>query len=59
MTEMEPTSDETNSHELRDRLAKLLIGSAVGFIATALAENGYDSFVNWRRSRHVNVETAE
>jgi hypothetical protein len=33
-----------------DKLAKLLIGSAVGFIATTLATNAYDHFIKNRRS---------
>lgn len=35
----------------KDRLFKLLLGTAASFVATRLVESAYDSFVKNRRSK--------
>lgn len=46
---MDKTS-ETKSHETRDQLIKLTLGTVAGFLAGKLVENAYDTLVEKRRN---------
>lgn len=54
---MEPVQEElvseVNPYETRDRFARLIIGTAAGFIAGRLAENAYDVIVTKYRHRRL------
>jgi len=42
-------ASEVNPYEKRDQLAKMVIGTIIGFIAKELAEKAYDALVINRR----------
>lgn len=42
-----------NPHEMRDKFAKLVIGTAVGFLAQRIADNLYDSLVTRIRANRL------
>lgn len=48
---MEEIVIDENPYELRDRFAKLVVGTIVGFIAKELTEKAYDVFIIARRNR--------
>lgn len=56
MEENETVVVEVNKGKLRDEFAKLVIGTAAGFIASKLAENAYEKFVMHRRGGEPTVK---
>lgn len=48
--------DAINPFETRDKFAKLVLGTAAGFVAAKVTENVYDVIVAWRRSRSETTE---
>lgn len=42
---------ESTEYSTRDRFAKLILGTAAGFIVSRLVENGYDALVVARRNK--------
>lgn len=47
---------EVNKSKLRDEFAKLVIGTAAGFIASKLAESAYEKFVIKRRGGEPTIK---
>lgn len=54
MAENEETKNEATP-KFGDQIAKLLIATAVGFIATKAAEKAYDSVRNARQNQTVEL----
>jgi hypothetical protein len=47
------TPDSTEPEAVKHQLAKMIIGTAAGFITTKLVETAYDSLVEKRRNKNA------
>lgn len=51
------TTEVAQKHSLKYAFGKLMIGTAVGYVATKLAEHAFDAAVVWYQTR--STETTE
>ncbi len=48
--------DESKPYETRDKFAKLILGTAAGFVASKLVENLYETIVEHHRNKITEIQ---
>lgn len=48
---MDDNEEVSSANALRHQMAKLVLGTMASFIATGLAELGYDKLISWRKKK--------